>query len=79
MILHIQPMTVGTTTVKVAFAGKTASIKVAVGNAISPDWFEIAKFENNATPYTGKAIRPTVTKKTKRKKRKDVYTINRGF
>ena len=67
MILHIQPMTVGTTTVKVAFAGKTASIKVAVGNAISPDWFEIAKFENNATPYTGKAIRPTVTKKTKEK------------
>ena len=67
MILHIQPMTVGTTTVKVAFAGKTASIKVAVGNAISPDWFEIAKFENNATPYTGKAIRPRVTKTTKEK------------
>ncbi len=67
MILHIQPMTVGTTTVKVAFAGKTASIKVVVGNAISPDWFEIAKFENNATPYTGKAIRPRVTKTTKEK------------
>ena len=67
MILHIQPMTVGTTTVKVAFAGKTASIKVAVGNAISPNWFEIAKFENNATPYTGKAIRPRVTKTTKEK------------
>ena len=30
-------------------------------------WFEIAKFENNATPYTGKAIRPRVTKTTKEK------------
>ena len=65
--LSIQPVTAGTTNIKVSFAGKTATIRVAAGNAISPDWFEIAAIKNGATPYTGEAIRPKVTKTIKEK------------
>jgi len=57
----------GSATVKVKFGGKTASIKVTVGKMISEDMFSIdlasAKIENGSIEYTGKAIKPKVTKK----------------
>jgi hypothetical protein len=64
--LNIKPNTAGTDTVKLTFAGKTVNIKVSVGQVITKDMFNVdfegSGIENGAAEYTGKAIKPKVTK-----------------
>lgn len=74
--LTIIPNAAGTTNIKVAFAGKTATIKVSVGKVLQEDWFAIDKIEGDQISYTGKAIKPKVTKITTEKVTYKVTYLN---
>ncbi len=49
---------------KIAIGGKTVTLKVSVGeNLIDPSWFDFnVDYIGKTTPYTGKALKPKVTK-----------------
>lgn len=75
--IQIQAQSAGTTNVTVKFGGKTVKIKASVGQTITADMFEVT-WPNNITgtdgnrtaAYTGKAIKPTIKKKTD-----DIYKL----
>lgn len=69
--LALQAISSGNANVSVKFAGKTVTLKVAIGQLITEKMFDITwpaavsqEGENRTTPYTGKAIKPVVKKKT---------------
>ena len=49
---------------KIALGGKTVTLKVSVGEKlIDPSWFDFnVDYIGKTTPYTGKALKPKVTK-----------------
>lgn len=70
--VKIVPKAAGKTTVKVPFGGKTASISVTVGQIITEEMFEVnwsgvkgMNVDNKKIEYTGKAVKPKVTKTDK--------------
>lgn len=74
--LKVMPKAAGSTNIKIAFAGKTVTIKVSVGRMLQKDWFAIEKIEGDRTAYTGKAVKPKVTKTTKEKVTYKVSYLN---
>lgn len=59
IVLSIAPKKLGSTTIKVSFGGKSAKLKLKVGKKLQGSWFELPY---STTEYTGKAIKPKVSK-----------------
>ena len=74
--LKIKPNVAGSTNITVAFAGKKVTLKVSVGKVLSADWFQIDKVPGDKIAYTGKAVKPKVTKTTTEKVSYKVTYLN---
>lgn len=66
----LQAVSPGNANISVKFAGKTVTLKVAAGQLITEEMFDVTwpaavtkEGENMTTPYTGKAVKPVVKKK----------------
>lgn len=69
--VHMQAQAAGTSNVTVKFGGKSVKVKVSVGQVITADMFDVTwpdgvteKDGNRIVTYTGKAVKPTIKKKT---------------
>ncbi|MBD5504891.1 MAG: hypothetical protein HDR09_14455 [Lachnospiraceae bacterium] len=69
--VHMQAQAAGTSNVTVKFGGKSVKVKVSVGQVITADMFDVTWPANvtgadgsRTAVYTGKAVKPTVKKKT---------------
>ena len=63
VLLDVTPLKMGSTTVTVKFAGKTAKLKYSVKQAILPSMFDLSAVNDLAAAkpvYTGKAYKPAV-------------------
>ena len=59
LILNIMPTAAGDTTIKVSFAGKTATLTFKVREQLLDSWFNL---EKTSYTYTGSALKPKVVK-----------------
>lgn len=69
--VHVQAQKEGSGSATVKFAAKSVTIKVSAGKIITKDMFEVTwpdavtgGEENKTTPYTGKAVKPVIKKKS---------------